>query len=387
MKKMIILLLLVSLILAQSVYSQECNLNEADLVIIGRTFPINEAKSQVLVGVDEILLGQYSTAGLAILLTEPEEFQVFKTRQISKFYLKQSPIDDGYFNLLCGIEGVQKISDWKSEVVMPNITVELHDEWLSLAEKYGMLDEGIAGHDNKIHTEKFLYWNHKKDIPKLITFGMYTPQSGSHEKLAKNFLEENKEFLQVDVDSLKFSELRTPKEDTLLQYSQEYKGIPVYAAYVKFIFHEDKRMAMYANNYFPDIDISTKPGISERKAVNIAKEAYQQDVSLFGKTSYLVVYPEEKEEFYEYHLAYLIDFRTMRYIVDANTGDILHEQSFIMTGSPALTSAAKTGLAVAGKAYINRWYIVGFIVLFVISLISFLVYKRSKRKRDDFNPT
>ncbi|MFC1730493.1 hypothetical protein ACFL6I_09165 [candidate division KSB1 bacterium] len=384
MKKITIILLLVSLILAQSVYSQGCNPEDADFIIEGKARGVNyESESfnppLVTISVHEMIKGTKIVNPTIELLSD--ETGIFEYQEIVRVYLDEHSrevsevghtFNRTYYTLKCGVKGKEHIRP----PGMPNIPIEYFDEWFVFAEKYGLLDE------NREYYGTTFFWDYKRSVPKTFLLGKYVPSSGSHESLAKEFIDENKEFIQVDFDNLKFSHMKTPKKETLLQYSQEYKGIPVYAAYVKFIFNTDKSIAMYAMNYHPHIDISTKPQLSERKAVNIAKDAYQRVVSFFATTSSMTIYPEEKEDSYEYHLAYVIDFPMTRYVVDANNGEILLERSLIMDSGFGGSSAGNTGLAVVKKASMNLEYIAGFVVL-VIMAVSFIIYRRRKKYKSN----
>ena len=170
-------------------------------------------------------------------------------------------------------------------------------------------------------------WNEKTGTPASIVSGRTKPYSGPPDKAAEAFLKENYGLfgMQPDLSSLKLDTVRQVRNVRHVRFQQTYQGLPVYDA--EYLVHllTDGRVVMANGNYYPDIEASTTPRVSEKTAQKVALDDLGGNVELSGDVSgRLVVYPKDEQ----FHLAWelnvpLAPFGGWVYFVDAGSGDVL----------------------------------------------------------------
>ena len=149
---------------------------------------------------------------------------------------------------------------------------------------------------------------------------------GSIDEAAKNFLTENYDILNVDVNSLRKIVERDFINTSHIYYIQTYNNIDVEFSYVKVHRNQNNEITHYSARYYRDIEADVNPTISLEHAISKIKD----DIGFFIlSTATLVIYPDDvKERFY---LAYKIqgiggsDIKNGQwvYYIDAKTGEIL----------------------------------------------------------------
>ncbi|MFC1555162.1 T9SS type A sorting domain-containing protein [candidate division KSB1 bacterium] len=195
------------------------------------------------------------------------------------------------------------------------------------------LEEFLKNNDYEFRVR----WDKKKDVPKSILGSKITKYSGTPENIARDFLKDEKVLLgikNVDKDLILDKTVVTEKGGTKLTFQQYYKGIPVFNN--GYLVSVDNFGAIYhvSGDYFPDIKINEKPGISLSQAENIADSDMGSANSESITDPLLGIYVSERDtENEKLYLAYKIEifgddiFNSWRYFIDAINGKILEKKS------------------------------------------------------------
>lgn len=128
-----------------------------------------------------------------------------------------------------------------------------------------------------------LRWNEKTGTPAVL----YGPKTVSYlsinqpEEIALQFLKDHRAIFKMKSDLSDLSKIRSLESDgvTVIDFQQNYNGIPILGAEYSVAVGADKSIIMTAGNYFPSISCNTKPAISKEqvmerslKATNIKKK-------------------------------------------------------------------------------------------------------------------
>ncbi|MFA4956990.1 MAG: NosD domain-containing protein [Candidatus Methanoperedens sp.] len=163
----------------------------------------------------------------------------------------------------------------------------------------------------------------------------------------RSFLSKNIPRFEIDPENLALSSsyiAQKSKDLSILKYTQEYDGLPVYSSRV-IVAVQDGKVVTLKSEYHPKIDMSTKPTLSEADILEAVEKDMAVPVKLNNNTKkniaeksssvedvLLVIYPEHIGTGIEYHLAYKIELGLIKsppakwtYIVDANNGEILEK--------------------------------------------------------------
>lgn len=169
--------------------------------------------------------------------------------------------------------------------------------------------------------------------PASLKKGTVPVTSENVERTFKEFFREHKQFLGIDPDALKIVTSKKINRRWFVKYHQYYKGILIHNATVGIESSDGGKVATYAANYYPDINIDVKPDLDMDKAIDIALKTYKTSdrSKLKRKDDTLIIYPEESEQKITYHLAWkflIIEEEPNPdmdkcFIVDAKNGTIL----------------------------------------------------------------
>ena len=144
------------------------------------------------------------------------------------------------------------------------------------------------------------------------------------EAVTREFAKQNLGFDMSDMSLVSMSnDILENKEIWYLFYNQYYKGIEVYNSVVGFVIINGN-IAKSISNYYPDIDVSAVPYISEENALELANKRLKLNIE--NADSSLVVYPYKNQ----YFLAWKIEMPFVkeplsRYtvFVDAQNGNVI----------------------------------------------------------------
>lgn len=116
-----------------------------------------------------------------------------------------------------------------------------------------------------------------------------------------------------------------------ISFNQKYNDLPIYTGNLKFTINSSGTVFHIVSSIYPDIDISTNPGIDANSAIDMAKAIIQYNSETDTVLDFsLFVLPLRNSTTIDYKLAWKVhlDLRSSYEIwsifVDAQNGDILH---------------------------------------------------------------
>ncbi|MCE7791158.1 M4 family metallopeptidase [Salipaludibacillus sp. CUR1] len=183
--------------------------------------------------------------------------------------------------------------------------------------------------------------NNDKQGPPSFVAGMLSERfAEANGQNAKHFLDEHKDFFEMDNPEENLEEVRSSEDDlgmTHVRLQQTKNGIPVDRNELNVHFNEDNQITTVNGNFdneIENININTTPFVEKNTALQAAKDKVNApDFVEFEETD-LIVYPFEED----YHLAYRVnlEFHTGSpgnwYVyVDAHTGEVIDSYD-AMTG-------------------------------------------------------
>ena len=220
-----------------------------------------------------------------------------------------------------------------SGIVEPNTGQKETSEpqvWLDFKAKYNGDELAVTWDEHTGMPKKIVGLN---AYPRTLQEGAVALTEQNVEAVAKEFVADNKELLNVDVASLKLIKARKIRNKWFVTFQQYYQNVPVYKSQVGLTFTVEGRVTSYGSNFHPSIEISTKPEIDEKQAETIARKSLEEEIAerLDQKEASLIVFPEEVEDGIVYHLAWEFLMSGERrdatidthFVIDANTGEVL----------------------------------------------------------------
>lgn len=171
-------------------------------------------------------------------------------------------------------------------------------------------------------------FNPATGIPEAILGDKTFPMKGSPKEVAKNFINQNRKILSVDVNQLKLDKVTLRKKWTHINFFQTYKGIPVEGG--RLVVHMTKKneIAGINSRFKPDIDLSVIPTLPQAQAIEIVRNNINNRPHPERKSSVtLVIFPNEEDG--KYYLAWKVNFfvpdppADWIYFVDAKSGRII----------------------------------------------------------------
>ena len=137
---------------------------------------------------------------------------------------------------------------------------------------------------------------------------------------------------------LRFKKIQNSLTGSHVRFHQYYKGIEVYGAAISVHINNSGRIRVIHSNYFPKINISTAASLAPEGAINIAINASGAfDLRRPPQVSLVVFSNPNTGQASDYTDAYRLAYRTVvhfgqplsswEYIIDANTGELLHRRS------------------------------------------------------------
>jgi hypothetical protein len=223
---------------------------------------------------------------------------------------------------------------------------------LNFKEKYG--DKwNIKWNEKTNAPEKIIGYNiplmpleYPKKRIKTFTFLTEKERKKQITSATRIFLRENRNLLRVNTLDLKLRKaeydeplLKEHKDGTwYVSYEQEYNNIPVYMGWLSLIIINGKLVTI-SNNFYPNINISTKPTLTKETAIKITRKEVNLNNEVHPKDIHLVIFPKElPKDSFEYHLAWKIEFPLVEepilsswvVFVDAHDGEILYKYNNII---------------------------------------------------------
>lgn len=218
---------------------------------------------------------------------------------------------------------------------------------------------GMEALKKKAETGWHFLWNSTRTRIELlqgkIPLATFSKTSDHPEKIAIDFLKENHKLFQMNSD-LADLRIESAKDegagDYVIRLRQTFNGLSVFnGGQVKISINKNKEIYMLHNDYMPNIDISTTPSLSENDVITIAKndvlQNYMYETDWKGRRPYsgAVIYyinrpPQPKLGVFNFHETPILVYNfyleiqqpimDLKYIVNANTGEIIESQNMII---------------------------------------------------------
>jgi len=163
-------------------------------------------------------------------------------------------------------------------------------------------------------------------------------KKGEPDEIAKEFITQKHELLNIDVKSLKSAKISKRKKWNHIKYEQQYKGISVEGG--KVLVHQTDKgeIAALYSDYFHEINISIIPKITNASAIKIVENELKPKLppKKQPKTE-LVIFPSPIDD--KYYLSYKVKFICEEplgnwiYFIDANTGNIIFKYNDLRFGT------------------------------------------------------
>lgn len=183
-------------------------------------------------------------------------------------------------------------------------------------------------------------------------------------EVARDFLKANRAVLPgnpvADFD-LRSVDTDTPGF-THVVYGQKFKGLPVYDSHLVVSMKGENQVYRSWGKLFPvPHDFDVEASISYQDAEDLARMDFGRDGAWLEEESELVIAPAATQG--EFNLAYRVHLfedatdiaKNMVYLMDAHTGEVLHIETRICTGTPAVGS----GIGVWGDTKSLKTYNTG----------------------------
>ena len=180
-------------------------------------------------------------------------------------------------------------------------------------------------------------------------FGEPIQLNGSSNSDVLNFLSSKSFTLPTD---LRF--VNSSKNDKYINYhfNQFYNNIEIISSKIYAKLSLDNKLLAFGLDVFNDINISINPIINENIAITSARQQITQPVTEISVQDKLMILPIPNNGKYEYHLVYLVKFKTRiehgpahyTCYVDANDASLLMRKNEVMYEAPPAVSSVSGDL-------------------------------------------
>ncbi len=163
---------------------------------------------------------------------------------------------------------------------------------------------------------------------------------------ALQFIQDELSYFNIPISNLYLLDVRENEKYKYLDFKQKYNGLEVHDSRLYFKTTKDDKLVTFGLDVFSDINLSTLPTISESNAVSSAISGIANSINKVEVKQALKILPIPKNNKYNYHLIYQVEFETINNIgpakylcfVDANTGELLMRKNTILFETPPQAS-------------------------------------------------
>ena len=157
---------------------------------------------------------------------------------------------------------------------------------------------------------------------------------GSIETSIRNFIDENGNLLKINENDLKTIRVVNSNDEWNVKFEQEYNGIKVYNSKV-IVNVKDNKIVKLKSSFYNNINIDTKPSISEKEVRKIAVQYLGKKAKV--ENTELMIYPVTEKGNNFFKLVYRVEFseifdeKPIKYIyfIDANDKEIINIENAI----------------------------------------------------------
>jgi hypothetical protein len=167
-----------------------------------------------------------------------------------------------------------------------------------------------------------------------------------HEQLlhqyAPRVLKSYKDILRVNPEEFRLIQAQGDGEFWYINFEQVYKGVPVFNGSFGFTLNQNGDIVSIGSDSYPDIDISSQPGLSPDEAIAFARKQLQPEAidSLVAISKpELMIYPERTKQGVLHYLTFKVEIDDYAngekwcYFVDAHSGAIVASQPLWREGN------------------------------------------------------
>ncbi|NIW48210.1 MAG: hypothetical protein GWN30_26700 [Gammaproteobacteria bacterium] len=99
--------------------------------------------------------------------------------------------------------------------------------------------------------------------------------SGTPEEIARTYLQENRERLQIDgsIDQFKVFDIKESPAGHHVAFRQIYKGIPIWESETVVSINRNDQVTMMINGFQPHVDVISVPVVTKESAISLAANA------------------------------------------------------------------------------------------------------------------
>src|SRR3989344_6366866 len=191
-------------------------------------------------------------------------------------------------------------------------------------------------------TSKYGDWQLNNDFNSINLQGKSIPLEGLSKEVnslsievgVRNFLDENENLLKIKEQDLETSRIVNFSDEWNVKFEEKYNGIKVYNSKV-IINVKDNKIVKVKSSFYNNINIDTKPSISEKEVRNLALQYLGKKAKI--ENTELMIYPiiEKGNNFFK--LIYRIEFsetfdeKPIKYVyfIDANNKEIINIENAI----------------------------------------------------------
>lgn len=223
----------------------------------------------------------------------------------------------------------------------------------------------------EIDPESEIFWDSGMKIPEFIKGTLSKPSTESPENIAKKFLEDFRELLDMQPELDENLELFTVETDFSgfhhVIFLQHIKGIPVFEGSVQVHINPAGELIAYRDFRIAEVHFSLEPKIKMEEAIEIVLRDIGLENAVTVPSSRLMLFREHKKQLNlkkspmkKLHLAWQIEsifaegFAGMIHFIDAHTGKQLYKFSQIRSALLRKTYTAKNEVLLPGELLLEN---------------------------------
>jgi Zn-dependent metalloprotease/subtilisin-like proprotein convertase family protein len=227
---------------------------------------------------------------------------------------------------------------------------------LRLTERQRKAMERLKG----IYPDNQFFWDEEMRIPKFIKGKLSRPSSEDPETIARKFLDENRDLLDMQEgleERLKLSYKETDKQGFHhLYFYQTLNGLPVFEGSTQVHINPQGEVVAYKDYRISRIDISLEPKMTKESAIETIIKDINKDTTKTKTNARLSLFRDDEKRL---HLAWEVELISddelggRYYFIDAHTGKVLYKFTEIRGALSRMTYTANNRNILPGDLIIK----------------------------------